>query len=258
LTEKEVALLRAWIDQGVSWQEGFSFAKAGYVAPLFPRRPELPPARDGHTNPIDRIVDAYYQQHRIPPPTPIDDATFLRRVSLDLVGLLPTPAQLAAFLADAAPDKRERLIGQLLANNRAYAEHWLTFWNDLLRNDYAGTGYIDGGRKQITAWLYRSLLENKPYDQFARELIDPSPESEGFIKGIKWPGNVNASQGPELQFAQNVGQVFPGVNLKCAPCHDSFIDSWKLETPTGWRRSWPSSRWKSTAATSPPGPRRRR
>src|SRR5262249_37709244 len=130
LTEKEVALLRAWIDQGVSWQEGFSFAKAGYVAPLFPRRPELPPARDGHTNPIDRIVDAYSQQPRIPPPTPIDDATFLRRVSLDLVGLLPTPEQLDAFLADAAPDKRERLIRQLLANNRAYAEHWLTFWND--------------------------------------------------------------------------------------------------------------------------------
>ena len=55
-----------------------------------------------------------------------------------------------------------------------------------------------------------------PYDQFVRELIAPSPESEGFIRGIKWRGNVNASQKPELQFAQNVSQVFLGMNMKCA------------------------------------------
>jgi hypothetical protein len=72
------------------------------------------------------------------------------------------------------------------------------------------------------------LVENKPYDQFARELISPNADAEGFIKGIKWRGNVNASQVTELQFAQNIGQVFFGVNLKCASCHDSFIDSWKL------------------------------
>src|SRR5207253_3393035 len=102
-------------------------------------------------------------------------------------------------------------------------------WNDMLRNDYAGTGYIDGGRKQVSGWLYKSLAANKPYDQFARELISPTPESEGFIKGIKWRGNVNASQVVELQFAQNVTQVFFGANLKCASCHDSFIDNWKLE-----------------------------
>ena len=86
----------------------------------------------------------------------------------------------------------------------------------MLRNDYAGTGYINGGRKQITAWLYRSLLDNKPYDQFVRELVNPTPESAGFADGFVWRGQVNASQRPELQFAQNVGQVFLGVNLKCA------------------------------------------
>ena len=72
------------------------------------------------------------------------------------------------------------------------------------------------------------MVENKPYDVFTRELIAPNPDSEGFAKGIKWRGNVNASQVTELQFAQNVGQVFLGINLKCASCHDSFIDSWKL------------------------------
>ena len=233
LTDKEIALLKAWIDEGVPWQEGFTFAQAAYVPPLKPRRPELPPAVNGRTNPIDRLLDAYYRKHKIAPPSPVDDATFMRRLYLDLLGLLPTPEELDEFLADPQPDKRDRLIRRVLANRRAYAEHWLTFWNDHLRNDYAGTGYIDGGRKQITTWLYQALYDNKPYDEFVRELIDPSPESEGFIKGIKWRGNVNASQVIELQFAQNVAQVFLGINMKCASCHDSFIDKWKLEDAYG-------------------------
>jgi mono/diheme cytochrome c family protein len=233
LTAKEVAVLRAWIDQKLPWEDGFSFAKVAYAAPLKPRRPELPPAHDGRGNPVDRIIDAYLRDHHIPPPAPLDDAAFLRRVSLDVVGLVPTPEQLAAFVADPAPDKRDRLIRRLLEDRQAYAEHWLTFWNDLLRNDYQGTGYIDGGRKSITPWLYRSLLEDKPYDRFVRELISPAAESEGFIKGIKWRGVVNASQVPEVQFAQNVAQVFLGINLKCASCHDSFIDNWKLDDAYG-------------------------
>src|SRR5262249_8222324 len=65
--------------------------------------------------------------------------------------------------------------------------------------------------------------------RFVRELIHPGGDAEGFIKGIKWRGNVNASQVPELQFSQNVSQVFFGVNMKCASCHDSFIDAWKLD-----------------------------
>src|SRR5262249_33624855 len=155
------------------------------------------------------------------PPAPLDDVAFLRRVYLDVIGLLPTPAEVETFRADTGPDRRARLVRRLLSERRAYAEHWLTFWNDLLRNDYAGTGYIDGGRKQISAWLYKSLLDNKPYDRFARELISPTPESEGFINGIKWRGRINASQVPALQFSQNVSQVFFGVNMKCASCHDS-------------------------------------
>ena len=167
------------------------------------------------------------------PPEPLDDAAFARRVFLDVIGLLPPPRELEAFVNDPAPDKRARLVRRLLDDRRAYADHWLTFWNDLLRNDYAGTGYIDGGRKQITGWLYRSLLDNKPYDQFVRELISPTPESEGFIKGIKWRGRVNASQVREIQFSQNVSQVFFGINMKCASCHDSFIDRWKLDDAYG-------------------------
>ncbi len=107
------------------------------------------------------------------------------------------------------------------------------FWNDLLRNDYKGTGYIDGGRKQITRWLYSALLTNMPYDEFVAELVNPTPDSEGFTKGIVWRGVVNASQTPQMQTAQNIAQVFMGVNLKCASCHDSFINDLTLADAYG-------------------------
>ena len=104
----------------------------------------------------------------------------------------------------------------------------------MLRNDYAGTGYIDGGRKQITGWLYRALIENMPYDRFVRELISPSSESEGFINGIKWRGRVNASQVREIQFSQNVSQVFFGINMKCARATTALLTAGSLWTRTDW------------------------
>jgi hypothetical protein len=219
---EQVAILRAWIAEGMPWQEGFTFGASGWEPPLKPRRVELPPALDGRTHPVDRIIDKYLTDHTTPRPPRVDDATFIRRVSMDVLGLLPEPDT-------SAPD-REQFVAATLARDVEYAEHWLTFWNDLLRNDYQGTGYIDGGRKAITGWLYKALLNNVPYDRFARELLaPPSDDSAGFINGIKWRGSVNASQVREVQFAQSVSQVFLGINMKCASCHDSFIDRWKLD-----------------------------
>ncbi|HEV3443764.1 MAG TPA: PSD1 and planctomycete cytochrome C domain-containing protein [Gemmataceae bacterium] len=233
LSPREIALIKAWIDQGLPWQEGFSFLGSGYLAPLKLQRYALPAAHAGRDHPIDRIIDAYYAKQHVPLSPALEEVAFIRRVYLDLIGMLPSTQELNAFLGDTAADKRARLIRRVLDDKRAYAEHWLTFWNDLLRNDYQGTGYIDGGRKQITGWLYGALLENKPYDQFVRELISPKPESEGFINGIQWRGRVNASQVREIQFSQNVSQVFFGINMKCASCHDSFIDTWKLADAYG-------------------------
>lgn len=229
LAPEKVELLKAWIDAGVKWDDGFAFKKPTYEPPLNPRKPELPRASRGRTNAVDRILDAQLAKTKVKSPAPMGDGEFARRVHLDLIGLLPEPAALEKFLADKSKDKRAALVRELLGRNTDYAEHWLSFWNDLLRNDYAGTGYIDGGRKQITKWLYDSLAANKPFDQFVRELIAPAPESEGFSKGIKWRGSVSAGQVIEVQFAQSVGQTFLGINLKCASCHDSFIDRWKLD-----------------------------
>lgn len=229
MTEAEITTMTKWIDQGMKWDEGFTFAKNTYEPPLEPRRPELPKALPGRDNPLDRIIDAYLIKQDLKPQAELDDAAFYRRASMDLLGLLPDPADVQRFAQDSDPNKHAALVDQLLNNDRDYAQHWMTFFNDLLRNDFTGTGYITGGRRSITNWLYKSLLENKPYDQFTRELLAPSQDSEGFIKGIKWRGDVNSSQTTEIQFSQNVGQVFLGINIKCASCHDSFLDKWSLE-----------------------------
>ncbi|MFN7680304.1 MAG: DUF1549 domain-containing protein [Planctomyces sp.] len=234
LSEKEQQVLSRWIETGVEWEPGFSFAPVAWEPPLKPRLPDLPPVFEGRAHPIDRILDKSLADRGLPLPAPISDAEFLRRVSLDLVGLLPTPEALDQFLTDSTPDKRSRIIRTLLDDRIAYADHWLTFFNDLLRNDYSGTGFITGGRQQISGWLYNALLQNKPFNQFAKELIaPPTPASQGYIDGIRWRGEVSAGQTVEIQFAQSVAQSFLGINLKCASCHDSFIDRWTLDEAWG-------------------------
>ena len=197
---------------------------------LVPRHPDIPAALPGSglTNPVDLILQSHFAQFESPPAEVVSDRVFARRAFLDLVGLLPAAEKLRQFLDDSRPDKRQLLVRELLDDREAYAAHWLSFWNDLLRNEYRGTGFIDDGRTQITEWLYQALYENKPYHQFVHQLISPVDGSQGFTKGIVWRGVVNASQRPEVQAAQNVSQVFLGTNLKCASCHDSFINDWKL------------------------------
>ncbi len=234
LSASEVAALRRWVDDGLYWPEGFSFGFRR--APLAPRTPDVPEATPGLTsdNPIDRFVAHYWAEQGFEIAwTPVSDRTFARRASLDLVGLLPDLEQLEVFEGQSDPEKRTRYVERLLADRRGYADHWLTFWNDLLRNAYRGTGFIDDGRDTITTWLYRALYENVPYDRFVHELIRPVPGSKGFTKGIVWRGVVNASQAPPVQAAQNVSQVFLGTNLKCASCHDSFVNHWKLDDAYG-------------------------
>ncbi|MBK9928295.1 MAG: DUF1553 domain-containing protein [Saprospiraceae bacterium] len=110
----------------------------------------------------------------------------------------------------------------------------VSYWNDLLRNDYSGPGFITEGRKQITSWLYHSLKNDSTYISMVKDLIHPNPGSEGFIKGIAWRGEVNSSQRTEMQAAQNVSQSLLGINLKCASCHNSFVNNITLEQSYGF------------------------
>ena len=126
------------------------------------------------------------------------------------------------------------------------------FFNDLLRNDYSGTGFITGGRKQVSSWLYESLLYNVPFDQMARELIAPSSDaSRGFIDGIKWRGNVSAGQTVEIQFAQFGGASVLGNQSEGVPRVTTvlLIDG-HLKNRTAWRRFTHNGNSKFTVAIS--------
>ena len=231
LTAAQIATLREWIDEGAVWPETPTAPAAGWSAPIAPRQPVAP--EGGEEHPIDRFVAAYFAKHAMAFPAVAGDALYARRVYYDLWGLPPTPEQLDAFVRDSSADKRARLIDALLGNSQLYAEIWVSWWNDLLRNDMGGN--YQGGRKSITDWLVRALERNLPYEQMIAALVNPveKDDPDGFLIGVNWRGDINASQTAYMQAAQNTAQVFLGVNLKCASCHDSFINRYKLRESYG-------------------------
>ncbi len=233
LSPSEIVLIRQWIDQGARETPASAPAPAPWDAPLALARPAVPAAVwTGWQAPVDRLVAASLVKRVTHEPDLAGDAVFARRAYLDAWGLLPPPDALRAFLADQAADKRARLLRTLLADNQKYAEHWMSFWNDLLRNE-DGTSYYSesAGRKSITTWLRASLESNAPYDRFVAKLLNPqSPgDPDGFLIGVNWRGETSAAVTPWMQASQNSAQVFLGVNLKCNACHDSFVSHWKLK-----------------------------
>jgi hypothetical protein len=233
LSDDEIAVIRTWIAEGARETLGSAAARPKWEAPLALQRPPVPGVIwAGWTAPIDRFVASYLNDRGAAEPQLIGDAAFARRAYLDIWGLLPPPEELEPFLADRSPDKRSALVDRLLTGNDRYAEHWISFWNDLLRND-EGVSYFSetASRKSITSWLLPALRSNVPYDGFAEKLLNPvAPEDpDGFLVGVNWRGVVSASQTPAMQAAQNTAQIFLGINLKCNSCHDSFISKWKLK-----------------------------
>jgi len=233
----EIALVRRWIDQGARATPTAPAAPAPWEAPLALESPPLPPvAWPAWQTPVDRIVSAYLRRRGSTAPSLVPDAQFARRAYLDAWGLLPTPEQLQAFVADRSPSKRAALVTALLADNEKYAEHWISFWNDLLRNEDGVTYFSESaGRKSITDWLLTALTTNLPYDRFVTKLVNPvePADPEGFLVGVNWRGETSAAVTPWMQASQNTAQVFLGINLKCTSCHDSFVNRWKLKDAYG-------------------------
>ena len=217
LTPAQVAAFERWIGEGAVWPD-MKTAPSAWVAPLAPRRVAIPEGTA--TNPIDRFLAVYARQHKVQFPAVVDNARFYRRAHYDVWGLPSTGGKEA---------NREALVDSLLADNKSYTAHWISFWNDLLRNDI-GVVY-HGDRKSITPWLQQALEENLPYDEMVRQLLNPATPKgpDGFLTGVNWRGDVNASQLPHIQAAQNTAQIFLGINLKCASCHDSFINKYRLK-----------------------------
>jgi hypothetical protein len=242
LAEAQMALIRQWIDEGARATPTSPPAPAPWEAPLTLERPALPEVVwPAWTRPVDRLVAAYMtaQGRRDAPvsePRLVSDARFARRAYLDVWGLPPTPEELQRFVADPSPAKRDALVTRLLADPEKYADHWISFWNDLLRNEDGVTYFSEtAGRKSISDWLLPALRSNLAYDRFVGKLLNPSEpgDPEGFLVGVNWRGETSAAVTPWMQASQNTAQVFLGVNLKCASCHDSFVNKWKLRDAYG-------------------------
>ena len=163
-------------------------------------------------NYIDRHVDTRLQKLRMNPSDLCSDNVFLRRAHLDLIGLLPTPNETRKFLGDPRPDKRTKLIDALLERPE-YADTWAIKWADLLRVEEK---QLDKHGVQVFhAWIRKSIADNKPLNQFARELIAARGSS------YKEPASnyYRALREPQIR-SEAFAQVFLGIRMQCAKCHN--------------------------------------
>jgi hypothetical protein len=196
------------------------------------------PAYPGSGNPIDHFIAAAWQKAGLAsatsPPPLVDDRGFVRRVYLDIIGVIPTVAETESFLSDRAPDKRERLIDALLARDDDYAAHWTPFWEEALGSQ---TTRLQGGiptRGNYRGWIYEHFRRNTAYDVFVASLIDPTMpahkktvEADANGKKLRIGYVLNETHTDTIQTAANVAQVFLGTGMKCASCHNHFLnDEW--------------------------------
>jgi len=169
-------------------------------------------------NVIDSLVFGKLRKLNLLPSEPVDDAAFLRRVYLDVIGTLPTADEAKQFLHDPSPDRRFRLVNDLMERPE-FADYWALKWADLLRVDRQALG-----RKRAYnyySWIRKSLAGNKPLDQFVRELV----AADGPLDEVG-PANFYKVVGRPGDEASTVAQVFMGVRLACAECHHHPFDCW--------------------------------
>ena len=176
-------------------------------------------------NAIDEHVDRRLAKLNVTASPVCDDAEYHRRVYLDLTGTLPTPAATRRFLADAAPDKRAKLVESLL-NTPEFADLWALRWADLLRVDRQTLG--PERARTYYGWVRRSVAENVPFDRFARELVT----AEGPLAEVG-PANFYQVVTKPGEMASNLAQVLLGVRIGCAECHHHPFDRWTQADYTG-------------------------
>jgi hypothetical protein len=178
----------------------------------------LPPPK----NFIDEIVFKKLQTVGMPPSNISDDSTFLRRVTIDIAGRIPTVDETRRFLADKDPAKRDKLIDTLL-DSADYADNFANKWSALLRNKRAAAQHMRGNYA-FHDWIRDSFIANKPYDQFVREIIAASGEMSS-NPAVAWYRQVNTV----TEQVEDSAQLFLGVRLKCAQCHHHPYERWSQQ-----------------------------
>ncbi len=235
LSKTEIDLIRQWIDQGAPWEQHWSFRPI--VAPDIP---DLSPVAPGKIrNPIDAFVQHQQSKRGIKPAPEADRITLIRRLSLDLTGLPPTPDQVDAFLADTKPGAYERLVDRLL-DSPAYGQRMAWDWLDAAR--YADTNGYQGDRERTMwpwrDWVVQAFNENLPYDQFtvwqlAGDLLPDATLQQKLATGFSRNHMINGEGGRiaeenrveyVMDMSETMGTVWLGLTLNCCRCHDHKYD----------------------------------
>jgi mono/diheme cytochrome c family protein len=248
LTAAEVAVLRAWIDQGATWPDDGSAAKAGTWWSLKPlTKPPIPDLQTVVRNPIDAFVLAKLREKGLKPSPEADRRTLIRRAYFDVTGLPPTFAEAEAFAADPDPAAYEKLIDRLLASPR-YGERWARHWLDVVH--YGETHGYDKDKPRPNAWPYRDYVihafnQDKPYSRFVQEQVAgdvlfpdtvDGVEALGFIAAGPWDF-IGHAELPETKIDGQVARhldrddmvsntigTFLSLTVHCAQCHDHKFD----------------------------------
>jgi mono/diheme cytochrome c family protein len=234
LTAAQKELLQRWVEQGAPWAEHWAF-----VAPQRPIVPAVPPGKFPIRNPIDAFVAARLAVEKLPPSPEAPREKLIRRVTLDLTGLPPTPAEVDAFLADRSVDAYEKIVARLLASPR-YGERMVWDWLDLAR--YADTNGYQGDPTRTMwpwrDWVIKALNDNMPFDQFtieqlAGDLLPDATRDQKLATGFNRNHMLNNEGGsiPEesrvgyvLDRVDTTATVWLGLTVGCARCHDHKFD----------------------------------
>ncbi len=244
LTAEQVRILRVWIDQGVNWPGPSGVVEAKNLTskhwsfqPV--KVPDVPKSdvKWGH-NSIDHFIAKSLLKEGLTPSKQADRRVLIRRLSLDLLGLPPSPEDVASYVQDESPKATEKLIDQLLASSH-YGERWASYWLDLVR--FAETHGFETNRERPHAWRYRdyviqSLNEDKPYDQFIREQIAGDSFDNPIGLSYLVAGPFDQVKSPDINLTlmqrQNelddmintTGTAFLGLTIGCARCHNHKFD----------------------------------
>jgi hypothetical protein len=238
LKPEQIALLKKWVAQGAPWSTHWAF--------VAPKKTDLPKVRTPawERNPIDAFILARLEPQGLLPSPEAEKTTLIRRVTLDLIGLPPTPEEVDAFLADKSADAYEKVVDRLLQSPR-YGEHMARFWLDAARYGDTHGLHLDNYREiwPYREWVIKAFNANLPYDQFVIEQLAgdllPNATLEQQIATGYNRCHVSTSEGGSIDeevYVRNVldqvdtnGTVFLGLTVGCARCHDHKYDPIKTK-----------------------------
>ena len=172
---------------------------------------------------VDRLLGVEVLQGKQLAP-PVDDAAYLRRVSLDIIGEPPTPEEITAFVLDPASDKRPRAVSRLLSNP-LYGQNWARYWRDVIMARRSNERALDLAGNSLVVYLTRQFNEGRGWDVITRSFITAT----GKVSSDGDTALAYAQEGKAEETAAETARVFLGIQLQCAQCHDHPYDSWKRE-----------------------------